>query len=158
MKTTHGRILAALLLTAPVLAIAPTAAQASQRCGATSQYAFNDAWRGSLCTQANGRTPLTRVSLSAGGGFPTFSGCQVYARWWSPNNTYSANSAWMTCSYFYNNLGGAYSWDYSSNPRPVGVVQICGTFIFKNTGNGQYWGPAQAVCVDQGSQKVANNN
>lgn len=152
MKTSRRvRVMSASVLAVSGLVMWPSVAQASQRCGATSQYAFNDAWRGSFCTQAQGATPLTSVTMSAGGGFPTFSGCQVYARWWTTNNTYSANSPWYSCSYFVNNLGSHYTWNYASNPRPVGIVQVCGTFIFKNTGNGQYWGPAQAVCVDQGS-------
>lgn len=80
-------------------------------------------------------------------GFPNFNGCQVKAHWWTTGDVFTYTSTYTTCSSFVSQ-GGVYAWNYTSAPKNVGVgTQVCGTFIFRNSGTGQYWGPAQAVCV-----------
>lgn len=89
---------------------------------------------------------LSHIRLASAGvsikgdanGFPNFSGCQVYARWWSAGNVNQANSAWMTCASMLSNYPNGYPWSFAA--KAIQGVQLCGTFVLKNVNTGQYWG------------------
>ena len=143
------RVLAASLLLAAASGIAAaTPAQAATRCGSSQQWAFNDQWLGTFCIGYTTAGKLTTVGMSgAVNGFPNFSGCQVKARWWTPGNVQNYTTGYMTCSSFVSQRYGTYTWTYPTALNVGTGVQVCGTFIFNNANTGQYWGPAQAVCV-----------